>query len=112
MQALMLSFLSGVEAADSVDHGLLFVVAEFGVDGQGEDFGGGALGVGEVAGLVAEVFEGRLQVEWDGVVDFAADAMGGQVVAEAVAARRADDVLVEDVGGARVSEGKDNAVLG
>ena len=87
----------GVEGADGVDDGLLLVVAEFGVDGQGEDFGGGAFGVGEVAGFVAEVFERGLQVERNGVVDFAADLLGGEVVAQSVAARGADDVLVEDV---------------
>ena len=103
---------SGVEGADGFDDGLLFVVAEFGVDGQGEDFGGGAFGVGEVAGLVAEVFERGLQMEGDGVVDFAADAMGGEVVAQCVAARGADDVLVEDVGGAGIGVGKDDAIAG
>ena len=36
-----------------MDDGLLFVFAEFGVDGEGEDFGGGLLGVGEVAEFVA-----------------------------------------------------------
>ena len=107
----MLSVRSGVKGADGFDDGLLLVVAEFGVDGQGEDFGGGALGVGEVAGLVAQVFERGLQMERDGVVDFAADAMRGEVVAQSVAARGADDVLVEDVGGARVGVGKDDAVV-
>ncbi len=103
--------VSGVEGADGVDDGLLFVVAEFGVDGEGEDFGGGAFGVGEVAGFVAEVFEGGLQVEGDGVVDLAADVAGGEVGAEGVAARGADDVLVEDGCGARVGVGQDDAVL-
>ena len=42
-----------VEVADGFDYGLLFVFAEFGVDGQGEDFGGGAFGFGEVAWFVA-----------------------------------------------------------
>jgi len=91
---------------------LLFGVEEFGVDREGEDFGGGALGVGEVAGLVAERLEGGLQVERDGVVDLAANLAGGEVVAESVAAGGADDVLVEDVGGARVGVGEDEAVGG
>ena len=56
------SGLSGIESADGVDDGLLFVVAEFGVDGEGEDFGGSTFGVGEVAGFVAEFFEGGLHV--------------------------------------------------
>ena len=37
-----------------------------------------------------------------GVVDLGADAVGGEVVAKGVAAGGADDVLVEDVGGAGV----------
>ena len=97
-------------SADGVDDGLLLVVAELGVDGQGEDFGGGLFGVGEVAGFVAEVFERGLQVERDGIVDLAADAQGSEMVAELVAAWRADDVLVEDVGGARIGPGQHDAL--
>jgi len=43
----------GVEAADGFYYGGDFVGAEFGVDGEGEYFGGRALGVGEVSGFVA-----------------------------------------------------------
>jgi hypothetical protein len=91
---------------------LLFVVAQFGVEGKGEDFGGGAFGVGEVAGFVAEVFERGLQVDGDGVVDLAADLLRGEVGAQSVAARGSDDVLVEDRRCARVGVGQNDAVLG
>ena len=101
---------SGVEVGYGGYYGLLFVFAEFGVDGEGEDFLGGSFGDGEVAGLVAEVGEGLLLVEGEGVVDLGADAVGGEVGAEVVAARGADDVLVEDMGGAGVGPGEDHAV--
>jgi hypothetical protein len=97
--------------ADGGDYGLLLVVAEFGIEGQGEDFGGGKFGVGEVSGLVAEVAEGRLQVDGDGVVNFAADLLGGEVGAQDVAARDSDDVLVEDGRGARIGVGENDAVF-
>jgi hypothetical protein len=74
--------------------------------------GGGALADGEVAEFVAEGGEGLLQVEGLGVVDFGADAVGGEVVAECVAAGGADDVLMEDVVGAGIGEGDDDAVGG
>ena len=48
---------SGVKGADGGDYDLLLVVAQFRVERQGEDFGGGTLGLGEVARLVAEVTE-------------------------------------------------------
>ena len=98
-----------VEGADGLDYGLLLVFAEFGVEGEGEDLGGGGFGVGEVAGLVAEGFEGGLEVEGKGVVDFAADVVAGEVFAECIAAGGSDDVLVEDVAGAGVGEGEDNS---
>ena len=99
-----------VEAADGFDDGLLFVVAEFGVDGEREDFGGGALGLGEVARAVAEVAESVLLVETERVVNLAADVFVGEVGAEVVAARGADDVLVEDVLGAGMRVGENDAV--
>jgi len=88
----------------------LLVFAELGVDGESEDFGGGAFGFGEVAGFVAEGREGGLLVEAEGVVDLGADVVGGEVGAELVAAVGADDVLVEDVLGAGVGPGQDDAV--
>ncbi len=73
---------------------------------------GGLFGLGEVSGFVAEVGEAGLQVERQGVVDFAADVVVGEVLAEVVAAGGADDVLVEDVSGAGVGVGEDDAVGG
>ena len=43
-------------------------------------------------------------MEGEGVVDLAADPAVGEVLAEGVAAGGADDVLVEDVGGAGVGD--------
>ncbi len=103
------SFDFGIKSADGFDYGVLFVFAEFGVEGEGEDFGGGAFGVGEVAGAVAEGGESGLLVEAEGVVDFGADALRGEVGAEVVAAGSADDVLVEDVLGAGMGVGQDDA---
>ena len=103
---------SGVKLPDGFDDGVLLVFAELGVDGEGEDFGGGAFGVGEVAGFVAEGARGFLQVERQRVVDFGADFVGGEEGAEVVAAGGADDVLVEDVLGAGVGVGEDDAVGG
>ena len=76
----------GVEAADGFYYRGDFVFAELGVDGQGEDFLGGAFGYGEVAGFVAQGFEAFLQVERERVVDFGADFVGGQMGAQVVAA--------------------------
>ena len=44
------------------------------------------------------------------VVDLAADAAIGEVLAQIVAAWGADDVLVEDVSGAWVGDGQDDAL--
>ena len=103
---------SGVEGADGFYDGLLFVLAEFGVDGEGEDFVGGLLGDGEGSGDVAEGTEGFLKVEREGVVDLGGDGVGGEEGTEVVAARNADDVLVEDGLGVRVDVGEDEAVGG
>ena len=89
---------------------MLFVVAEFGVDGQGEDLVGGLLCDGESSGGVAEGAKGCLEVEWERVVDLGGDRMGGEEGAEVVAARGADDVLVEDRLGVMVDVGEDEAV--
>jgi len=97
--------VSGVEGGDGVDYGLLLVFAEFGVHREREDFVGGGFADGEVALLVPEAGEAGLEMEWEGVVDLAADFLVGEVLAECVAAWSADDVLVEDVAGARVGDG-------
>ena len=66
---------------------------------------------GEVALLVAEIGQAGLQVQWNRVVDLAADLAVGEVLTELVAAWSTDDVLVEDVACARVGEGKDDALF-
>ncbi len=103
---------SAEEFGDGGDYGLLLVFAEFGEDRQGEDFAGGALGLGEVALGVAEGLEGLLQVKRDGVVDLRADFAGGEEFAQGVAASGADDVLVPDVTAAGNFLRKDDAVDG
>ncbi len=50
----------GEEGGDGFHDGYLFVFAELGVEGKREDLGGGLFGMGEVAGLVAEVSEAGL----------------------------------------------------
>jgi len=91
---------------------LLLVFAEFGEDGQGEDFAGGALCFREAAFFVSETLQRRLQMERDGVVDLRADFALGEELTQAVAARGADDVLMPDVSGARNLVGQDDAVGG
>ena len=85
------------EVGNGADDGLLLVFAEFGKDGQGEDFAGGALCLWEPAFSISKTFQRVLHVERDGVVDFGADFTGGEEVMECVAAGGADDVLVPDV---------------
>ena len=99
-----------VEGVDGGDDGVLLVFAELGVDWQGENLGGGSLGFGEVTGTVAEVGEGGLEVEGQGIVDFGTYAEPGEVGAELVAAWRADHVLMEDVQGAGIGVGQDDTV--
>ncbi len=52
-----------VEVGDALHHGALLRFGEFGEQGQGEDFLGGALGLGEVAGAISEVGEAGLQMQ-------------------------------------------------
>src|ERR1700692_2341376 len=87
--------LSGVEGGDGVDYGLLFVLAQLRVDGQSQDLGGSLFGGWEIAAAVAVGCQAGLFVQRDGVVDLGADAAFGEVLAQGVAARRANDVLVE-----------------
>ncbi len=55
-------------------------MAKLRVDGKGQDLGGGQLADGEVSCAVTELPEGCLLVEGERVVDFAADAVVGQVL--------------------------------
>lgn len=79
--------LSGEEAADGLDDVDLLLFGQLGVHREGEGLAGGALGLGEVAGPVAEVAEALLEVERDGVVNLGADAVGAEVRDERVAVR-------------------------
>ncbi len=103
---------SAEEFGDGGDYGLLLVFAEFGEDGQGEDFAGGAFCLGEVALGVAEGLEGLLQVERDRVVDLRADFAGGEEFAQGVAASGADHILVPDMMAAGNFLRKDDSVHG
>ncbi len=103
--------LAFVEAADGFDYGFCFVFAEFGIDRQGQDFVGGLFSDGEVALLVPEGLQALLQVEREWVIDFAADFVFGEVGAKGVAVGGADDVLVEDMFGARVGIGENDALF-
>ena len=97
--------MSGIEGCDGVYDGLLFVFAKLWVHGECEDLVSGGFADGEVALFVAEDGQAGLKMQREGVVDFAADLPVGEVLAECVAAWGADDVLMEDVAGARVGDG-------
>ena len=66
---------------------------------------------GEVALFVAKGGEAGLEMEREWVVDLAADLVVGEVLAECVAAWGSDDILVEDVAGAWVGDGEDDAFV-
>ena len=72
---------------------------------------GSGLADGEVALFIAEAGKAGLEMKREGVVDLAADFLVGKVLAERVAAWGADDVLVEDVAGALIGDGKDDAFV-
>ena len=78
---------------------VLLLVAELGVDRQGEGLAGGRLGDRKIARLVAQRGEAGLEMKRYRVVDLGADLPRRQKVAQGIAERRghADDVLVEDV---------------
>src|ERR1700722_2693950 len=71
---------SGVEGSDGVDDGFLLVFAKFGAHRKREGCGGGEFGVGEDARFAAEVGEAGLQMQGEGIVDFGADVMVGEVL--------------------------------
>src|SRR5439155_20250819 len=67
--------LSAIEGSDAAHDFIQLRVRELGIDRQRKDFARGALRLGISAGLVAEMCEARLEVQWQGVVDRAADAL-------------------------------------
>ncbi len=87
----------GEKRGEATNHFRLFVFGEFGKNGEGEGFAGGAFSFGKVARLIAEIGEAFLFVEWAWVVNFRADFEFGEVGAEGVAMGRPDDELVVDV---------------
>jgi hypothetical protein len=112
-----------VEARDLLEHVRLLRLAQLGVDGQRQRLARRRLRARERALALLEVGEARLQVEGHRVVDLGADAGLGEVLAQRVAARRADDELVVDVTGrvvgqadlggeARVGRGKPAVAIG
>ena len=54
-------------------------IGEFGIDGQAEAFAGGFFGDWEIAGAIAEVGVAFLQVQREGIMQGAADAVGIEV---------------------------------
>src|SRR5215218_3735923 len=68
------------ERADGVGHVRRLVVRELGVHGDRQHLAAGALALGELAFLVAQVGEALLQVQRHGIVDRAADAVLRQVI--------------------------------
>ena len=87
----------GEKRGEATNDFCLFVLGEFGENGEGEGFAGGAFGFGKVARLIAEISEAFLFVEWAWVVNFRADFELGEVDAEGVAMGRPDNELVVDV---------------
>ncbi len=73
MFAVKLSAALRIKLRQTFHHPLLFVFSEFGKHGQCHNFAGGALGFWQISFGVSEIGEGGLQVERDGVIDFAAD---------------------------------------
>src|ERR1035437_6117124 len=106
------SEISTQKLGDGGDDGLLFVLAQLGEDGQGQDLSRRSLGLGEAALAVAEALQRRLQMERDGVVNLRADLALGQKSAQPVAAGGADNILMPDVMRAANLLRKDDAVDG
>src|SRR5438874_1241987 len=77
-----------VERGDAVDDVRLLLGRQLGIDRQREGLGGGALGFGEVSGLVSQVAEALLEVERHGVVDLRADTLGDQERPQRIPRRR------------------------
>ena len=87
----------GVEVGDGVDDLVLMGVSEFGVDGEGQSLLAGLLGMGELAGAIAEISEGLLQVEAERVVDLRRNTGQAQRLFEFVATFGTDRELIVDV---------------
>jgi len=86
-----------IKVSDGGDDLVLLGVGQLGEDREGEDFPAGLFGDGKVAGLVAEVGEGFLQVETERVIDFARDAGLCEQFPQFVAALSTNRELIVDV---------------
>ena len=83
---------------------------ELGVHGQGDDFFGKQVRIGQKVDVVGGgAAEGFLIVEGDGIVDHAGDAGGFEVLLQGIAAGTVDTegVLVEDVGAVGLAGGRE-----
>ena len=99
-----------VESLDCSDDAGLFVWPDLRVDGQCEHLSGGGFADREVASFIPQMSESGLLMERQGIVDFAADLVIAEILPELITARRANDVLVEDMGCAGVDEWEDDPV--
>jgi hypothetical protein len=98
--------LGVVELSDRGDDGALLRFGEFGIDGKGKYLAAGGFGYGKVAGLVAEIGEGFLEVQGNRIVDFRGNAAGAEVFAKVVAITGADRELIVDVSELRRGDGQ------
>ena len=84
-------------APDGVGHPSLLLVRDLRVERQRQQLPGGSLGDREVAGPVAEVPEGWLQVNGHRVMDPGTDSFFVQAAQDMVPARHSDHVQMPDV---------------
>ena len=92
-----------VEIRNGCDYPPLLIFPQFRKDRQRQCLCGGPLGFWKVAGLVAQVLEALLKMQWYWVVDFAADSAFRKEGPQLIAAVGADYILVVDVEGFRSS---------
>src|SRR5258708_7404905 len=97
------SAASAVEVGDALDHSLLLFLCQLREHRQRQHFFRSAFGFREVAFAVSEIDEARLQVQWDGIVNFRPNLSGGKKLAQVFTAIGAYDILVKNVVSARGS---------
>ena len=86
-----------VKLRDLLRHVSLLILAQLRENGERERLFCGAFGLGEIAFAIAEVAETFLEVQRQRIVNFRADFGGGEMGAQFIAARGADDELIVDV---------------
>src|ERR1700744_4436825 len=109
LQELLLDLFE--KAANRRDHAFLFVLAQLREDGEGEHLAGGALALRKFALAIAKEGQGFLLMKRERIVDLRPDAALCKPCAQLVPARNPDDVLMEDMMGARVGPGQNQAVI-